>query len=302
MVITTFNREKYIERAIANFQAQTYTNKELIIVDDHSQDQTQFLVHKLIEGDLRCSYIRNKQNLGLSASRNVGIDECKGKYFTFCDDDDLWKNTFIESFVKIAENYDDNWCFTCGNIYFKRGKEHKKISNYETTLRDIILEGFTPPVASQFYHLSYIKEIGGYNTRIKSGVDHDLWLRLCSKDEMMIKHIGKALSYPNCNYGDERITTNMDNRKKNIMLSLKEWKPEIIEIFGLKFYYHFKRNYKYYLIKKEILQKLRSKKYLDILNLLLQIELRFLIDDFWKSIKKKLFQYEQTPLFKKFKN
>lgn len=274
----------------------------MIIVDDYSQDQTKFRIQKLIAQGLRCTYVRNPKNLGLSKSRNVGISHSNGKYFTFCDDDDLWKDTFIESFVKIAEKYGDNWCFTCGNIYLKKGKEYARISNYETSLRNIILRGFTPPVASQFYHLNTLKEIGGYNTDIKSGIDHDLWLRLCQKDKIMIKHIGMALSYPNCNYEEERITTDINKRRKGILISIEVWKPQIVEIFGLKFYDHFKRNYGYYLVKKEILSNIRSRKYSRIFKLLLQIEIKFFQDDLRKIIKRKLFQNEQTPLFKEFKD
>ena len=78
------------------------------------------------------------------------------------------------------------------------GTDIEAVYEYEGDLKNLIKKGFTPPVASQFYNLSILKEINGYNKNVNSGVDHDLWIRL-AKVGVNIKYVSKVLSLPNAN-------------------------------------------------------------------------------------------------------
>ena len=102
----------------------------------------------------------------------------------------------------------------------------------------MIKKGYTPPVASQFYNLSTIKKIKGYNQKIQTGIDHDLWIRL-AKINIRIKFITKSLSLPNTKQSDERITTNYSKRICEIKKSLEIWKIDLIEMYNQTFYYKF---------------------------------------------------------------
>jgi len=87
-IITTHNRSKLLQRAIDSVLKQEYTNIELIIVDDNSSDDTADVVAQF--KDDRITYLRNKENLGLSAARNIGVKSSSGKFIAFLDDDDEW--------------------------------------------------------------------------------------------------------------------------------------------------------------------------------------------------------------------
>lgn len=88
VVIPTHNREQFVGRAIRSVLAQTYTDFELIVVDDGSTDNTAGVVGSF--KDPRIRFVRHEQNRGVSASRNTGIRMSRGEYVAFQDSDDEW--------------------------------------------------------------------------------------------------------------------------------------------------------------------------------------------------------------------
>ena len=240
VIITTYNRKNQLSLTLKSILEQTYKNIEIIIVDDYSTDGTKDLIEsKLLKLDDRIKYIRCDKNSGLATARNKGILNSNGEYFTFCDDDDLWMPNFIEEFVIVASMFDREWCFCCSGKYTNfLGTEIYSKFEYEGELKNLIKEGFTPPVASQFYNLHSIKKVNGYNTRVKTGVDHDLWIRL-AKAGVKIKYIPKILSIPNANIRQSRMTTNYNHRLNGIKNTLLIWKNDLIEIYGNEFYLKF---------------------------------------------------------------
>jgi len=86
VIIPTHNRADLLPRAIKSVLDQTFTDFEVIIVDDASIDDTEAVVKQM--GDNRVRYIRHTHNLGGSAARNTGIREARGEYIAFLDDDD----------------------------------------------------------------------------------------------------------------------------------------------------------------------------------------------------------------------
>lgn len=247
--ITTFNRKEFLLDALNSILDQTYENLDVIIVDDCSTDGTRELIETKILGiDARIRYLRHETNKGLAAARNTAIASAYGEYFTFCDDDDQWLPEFVEEFVKIANQYDHRWCFCCGGIFNNiLGTKIKEISEYEGELKSYFKSGYTPPVASQFYNISSLKDAGCYNEQVKSGVDHDLWLSLI-KNGIKMKCIPKALAMPNRNINLDRLTTSYNRRLSGIKKSLLLWKNDLQNIYGKNFYSNF---YDAYLLREE---------------------------------------------------
>ena len=101
IITPTFNRAKYIVTAIESVLAQSFTNFELIIVDDGSKDETASLIAPFICADKRVSYI-HQENKGRSVARNVGIDIAKGKYVCFLDSDDFWLPNHLANIEKVC--------------------------------------------------------------------------------------------------------------------------------------------------------------------------------------------------------
>ena len=112
IIMPSYNTARFIEESIKSVLAQTYTNWELIIVDDASTDNTDEIVapycHPREGGDLLSSkihYLKNAQNSGAAVSRNRALAQAKGKWIAFLDSDDLWVPEKLEKQLKfMAEN------------------------------------------------------------------------------------------------------------------------------------------------------------------------------------------------------
>ena len=105
IIVPVYNGEKSIERCIRSIQNQSYTNIEVIVVNDGSTDHTEKVIKKYVEEDARFHYIK-KDNTGVSDSRNIGMASAKGEYFQFVDGDDWLVKRATEEFVRTAQLYD----------------------------------------------------------------------------------------------------------------------------------------------------------------------------------------------------
>jgi glycosyltransferase involved in cell wall biosynthesis len=244
--ITTFNRIELLPRAVKSVLQQTFDDFELIIVDDLSTDQTEEWVKQAMEEDNRIRYIRHETNQGLAAARNTAIFNAKGKYFSFVDDDDQWTERYLEEFVKVADQYDPQWCFCCGSITTDLLGQtvFGRYDCLEGELRDFIQQGYTPPIASQFYFTETLIACGGYDTRIKSGVDHDLWLNLAFNG-IKIKSVDQYLSIPSeaIDFKRNKMTNSYEKRIHGITNSLNVWREKIEQHYGEAFFQRFVNAY-----------------------------------------------------------
>jgi len=90
VIMPAYNASKYISESISSVLTQTYSNLELIVIDDCSTDNTVHIVKKILQDEDRLSLIENKENSGPGISRNKGIKKSRGQYVAFLDSDDLW--------------------------------------------------------------------------------------------------------------------------------------------------------------------------------------------------------------------
>lgn len=266
--ITTYNRSNLLPATIKSVQNQTYKNLEIIVVDDFSKDDTSKVVQDFLNADNRIRYIRHNENKGLASARNTAIFNAKGKYFTFCDDDDIWKENFVEEFVKLAEIYNENFCFCCGTINIaSNNSEVTIIPDFQGSMREIVRKGYTPPVAAQFYYTKMLQQIGGYNTYIRTGVDHDLWISLAEQNVEIVS-LQKALSIPNFSNRKIKMTMNFNNRIEGLKNSLFIWEEKLVNMYGRSFFEKFSRAYIEREYEKFFLNFIKEKKYGNALSIL----------------------------------
>ena len=103
VIINVYNGEKFIEKCLDSIVNQTYKNLEILIINDGSTDKTLKICKK--NKDKRIKII-NTKNMGLSLSRNVGIDNAKGEYLYFVDADDFIELDAIEYLYNLCKKYD----------------------------------------------------------------------------------------------------------------------------------------------------------------------------------------------------
>lgn len=104
IIIPVYNVEKYIYRCISSILNQTFSDFELLLIDDGSTDNSLAVCEEFAKKDYRV-HVFHKENGGVSSARNVGLDHAKGKYVTFIDSDDYIGSSWLSSFM---ENNDED--------------------------------------------------------------------------------------------------------------------------------------------------------------------------------------------------
>lgn len=123
VIIPVYNTEKYIDRCLESVLNQTYSNIEIILIDDGSKDNSGKLCDSYASIDNRIKVI-HKKNQGLGMARNTGIDNCTGKYLMFIDSDDYIELDMIEKLYKSIKKENSDICY-CD---FNRVQDGKVIS------------------------------------------------------------------------------------------------------------------------------------------------------------------------------
>ena len=133
VIITIYNLEKYISKCIYSVLMQTYTNLEILLINDGSTDLSDAICKDFERKDLRIKYYY-KENGGVSSARNLGIKHSSGDYIMFIDGDDyLYDSNAIESLVNILNhNNCDILFFRMASFYYK-----KRSIKYDSKLKNI---------------------------------------------------------------------------------------------------------------------------------------------------------------------
>ena len=144
VIMSFYNSEASLEKSIRSVFLQTYSNIELIVVDNCSNDQSKNIVFQLKEEFCNLIYIKTEMNSGGPAiPRNAGINIAQGEYIAFIDSDDIWKNTKVTNQIEYMLDYN----LVCSNVtvndvdkFLKTDKSsHGKIIKYsELILRNYI--------------------------------------------------------------------------------------------------------------------------------------------------------------------
>lgn len=111
IIMPSYNTALYIGETIESVLAQSYTNWELIIVDDDSTDNTDEVVNRFLS-DSRIIYLKNEKNCGAAVSRNRALQNANGKWIAFLDSDDLWKPNKLERQLKYMKDNGYRFSYT----------------------------------------------------------------------------------------------------------------------------------------------------------------------------------------------
>lgn len=182
VIISTYNREKYVKKAIESVLNQTYKNIEFVIVDNASTDKTPEIITEFKRKDERIIILTNKINLGHVKSFNKGVATGRGKYIAIASDDDFWvSNQKLEKQVNFLEKNSD-YVLTGGGIIKidKNGKEIMRQLRPETDekIRKSILFGCIFVHPAVVFRKDSWEQVGGYDENIGYADDWDLWLKL----------------------------------------------------------------------------------------------------------------------------
>lgn len=111
IIVPAYNVEKYIEKCVTSILEQTYTNIEVIVVDDGSTDKTGEIIDNISQNDSRLQVL-HKKNAGVSAARNSGIEISKGEYLVFVDGDDYISQDYVEYMINLIKSTGSDFCLS----------------------------------------------------------------------------------------------------------------------------------------------------------------------------------------------
>jgi glycosyltransferase involved in cell wall biosynthesis len=183
IIIPTYNYAAYIGKAVDSALKQTYTNIEIIVVDDGSTDNTKEVLQKY--GD-KLVYIR-QDNQGAAAARNRGLAAARGDYICFLDADDVYyPDNIVKKVSFLEENQSFDWCYSNWVWVDDAGKEIMRGDEPEVSLAHIQGQGDVLALALQGYRLgtnvfmfrkTLTDKLQGFDVRLKVLEDYDYYLR-----------------------------------------------------------------------------------------------------------------------------
>ena len=176
VIVPTHNRPSMLRRALASLVTQSYSDLEILVIDDASTVDMSTVVRGM--NDSRVRYIRHERNRGAAAARNTGIDAARGVYVAFLDDDDEWEPKKAEIQVKALEKYDA--VLTMSDIADGRGLRHS-LNRAVWTIDDFRIG--MPPVggtSALMARTDLIKELR-FDERLPRCQDWDLLIRLAQR-------------------------------------------------------------------------------------------------------------------------
>lgn len=185
VVIPTYNRVDKLVRALKSVQNQTYTNLEIIVVDDGSTDDTLQALEKI--EDYRLKYYHLDQNSGPSKARNFGVSHAHGEYIAFHDDDDEWKYNKIELQMNALLNHVD--CMMC----FGRMAIYCDDCLLQTTPNNFDWEKYKSTFSEKLLYTNYVgtptivikktafDELGGFSEKLHCIEDWEFVIRVSQK-------------------------------------------------------------------------------------------------------------------------
>ena len=205
VVIPLFNKAPYIAKAIQSVLSQTFTDYELIIIDDGSKDDSFAIALKAIEGRGNCHIYRQK-NAGVSVARNNGVAFSHGEYLCFLDADDWWDERFLEEMSKLIEEFPDAGIYGTNYIIVNETKHKTRVSpigveagfekgyiNYcQVYAKTLAMPLWTGAVCVP---RGIFDEMKGYPQGVKLGEDFILWIHIALKYK--VAFLNKPLAYYN---------------------------------------------------------------------------------------------------------
>jgi len=196
VVIPTYNHAHYLARALQSVLDQSYTNWEVIVIDNHSADNTDEVLQSFT--DPRISFLKIHNNGVIAASRNAGIRAAKGEWVAFLDSDDWWERNKLQV---CFDSIDGKIDFVYHELDLVRESPQlfgkKTIGSWQvkpSVLVDLMVRGNAIPTSSVLVKKRLLDEIGGMNESadMVASEDYNAWLKIAGLTDRFL-YVPKVL-------------------------------------------------------------------------------------------------------------
>lgn len=198
VIIPVYNREDTIHRAITSVLDQTYTNFELIVVNDGSTDNTLEVVRSFT--DERLKILTQEENRGANAARNLGIKVSSGKYISFLDSDDKFHEDYLKEVIQKLKKQSNRCCGIFTSFIKKSGQKvvgRRQATNREISLKYIEDGNKIGTLSCVTFKSKIFNHIELFDEALPASQDFDMYLRVLDHYTMagvikplVIKYVG----------------------------------------------------------------------------------------------------------------
>jgi len=240
IVQTTYKRWPESKRSLdAIFEQVGLPAREILVVnDDPSSGLPEWLLSRAAANRGIFRVIHRSSNGGLAQARNDALQNARGKFITFCDDDDEWEP---HTLLRLLQPFQDSSAHFSVGLGTKTALNRGLVDMGVYSLRTLFERGVTPPVSCQVFQTSILRVVNGFGTHIESGVDHDLWVRLLDVNPQVMVRAG-VQSHAITDMAATRMTSS-PKREQLIARSIQVWRPTLVAHFGPSYAKSFSRSY-----------------------------------------------------------
>lgn len=249
IIIPLYNKEKFLKATLKSVFEQTFTDYEVIIINDGSTDKSLQIAERFKSENLK---IITQNNQGVSVARNIGIENASASYCCFLDADDYWKKNHLESLFKLVHEF-KNADFFCSRYITEISKNifSKNTFDFDDSYQGYINDFFKSSLVSRIATSSstcirkkIYDEIGGFNPEINSGEDLDYWIRIALKYQVAISN-QTTVVYNFIIENQSLSRVQIENKK---LLNLNQYQSEekqnkalkhFLDIYRIEFALHF---------------------------------------------------------------
>ncbi len=206
VIIPLYNKAPYVGKALQSVLDQSFTDFELIVVDDGSTDESARVVETVLsEANVDCQLIR-QENAGVSAARNNGVARSRGDFLCFLDADDWWAPSFLAEMSALIDEYPEAGIYGTGYVIVNETKRKTRVAplglepGFEKGYIDycrVYAKTMAMPLTSISVAMPrrVFDEMGGFPAGVKLGEDFLLWVRTALHHQ--VAFLNKPLAFYN---------------------------------------------------------------------------------------------------------
>ena len=257
IIMPVYNAERFLHQAIQSILDQTYKNFELVIIDDGSTDSSSKIIKNFSDERIRSSFFENQ---GVSKARNVGISLAHGEFIALMDADDISEPTRIQKQIQYLNDNHNISIVGTNAIFIDEEGSDSSLKNYPTFHSEI---EFVAPLLgpmcfpTMMIYKDCLIDIGGYQDNLIVSGDHDLLLRLLSKNYVIHNYQEFLYKYRICKSSLSH--TKNELQKSNHYNSSKLYLDELLKSGNCSFYDYRRGLLEYYygdiLVARSFLRK-----------------------------------------------
>lgn len=225
VIIPAYNCEKTIQETINSVLQQTFTDFELIVINDGSQDATLDVIGKIQDPRLK---VFSFENAGGNVSRNRGLNQAVGNYISFLDADDIWTPDKLKSQLEALQKTPDaHVAYSWTDYIDEEGKfivSGRRVSVNGDVYEKLLINNFLENGSNPLICREALIDLGGFDESLKAAQDWDMWLRLAAK----YSFVGVPKVQILYRVSSQSLSTNLTRQEKSclqVLENLSQIKP-----------------------------------------------------------------------------